>query len=87
MKIRMLVDISGTINGRPYPRRGEVGDLPAVVADHLVLNRYAELAEPAKKQEPSGRADIEEAVETTSVDPVEERAVKSTGRTRKSSET
>jgi len=36
MKVRMKVDISGTLNGAPYPARGEVGDLPEVVADKLV---------------------------------------------------
>jgi hypothetical protein len=75
----MLVDISGTLNGRPYPRKGEVGDVPGPVADHLVSNRYAEYVDPPQPRKA-------EVVETAAAEPVEEKAVKSTVKTRKTPE-
>jgi hypothetical protein len=75
----MLVDISGTINGRPYPRRGDTGDFPKPVADHLVDNKYAEYVDPPQPRKV-------EVMETAAAEPVEEKAVKSTVKTRKTSE-
>jgi len=79
MKVRMLIDISGTLNGRPYPRKGEVGDIPNAVADHLVANRYAEFVDNPKVR-------AVEVVETAAAEPVEETAVKATIKSRKTPE-
>jgi hypothetical protein len=79
MKVRMLVDISGTLNGRPYPRKGEVGDVPGPVADHLVSNRYAEFVDSPKPRKV-------EVTETAAADPVVEKAVKPTVKIRKTPE-
>ena len=84
MKVRMLVDISGTINGRPYPRRGEVDDFPTAVAEHLIGNRYAERVDPIDRHEPKKPAPQPEDIETASVDPVAEKAVRTATRPRKS---
>jgi hypothetical protein len=85
MKVRMLVDISGTLNGRPYPRKGEVGDFVGPVAEHLVSNRYAEFVDPPKKTEVR-KDDNVETVEVASVDPVVEKAAKVAPRPRKPAE-
>lgn len=42
MKVRMKVDISGTRSGQPWPRRGEVIDLPDATGAHLCANGQAE---------------------------------------------
>ncbi|MGW0347566.1 hypothetical protein ACWDX8_13290 [Streptomyces anthocyanicus] len=48
MKVRMLVTMSGTRNGRRWPARGETTDLPASEAERLVAAGVAEeVAEPA----------------------------------------
>ena len=49
-KVKMLVSISGTINGADYPAVGETADLPDVVADHLVDGGLAERVSPAPKR-------------------------------------
>ena len=36
MRIRMTVEMSGTRNGEPWPKRGEVAELPTTEAAHLV---------------------------------------------------
>lgn len=45
MKVKMLVDVSGTRNGEAWPKRGEVADLPTDEAQHLVTVGMAEEAE------------------------------------------
>lgn len=42
MKIRMQVQMSGTRNGQPWPRLGEVAELPTTEAAHLVAAGIAE---------------------------------------------
>lgn len=42
MKVRMLVHMSGTRNGQPWPSKGEPVDLPAAEAAHLVSAGIAE---------------------------------------------
>ncbi|MFJ8163817.1 hypothetical protein ACIRBY_23220 [Streptomyces sp. NPDC096136] len=42
MRIRMTVEMSGTRNGEPWPRRGEVTELPTAEAAHLVGAGIAE---------------------------------------------
>ena len=44
MNVRMKVDMSGSVNGIPYPNRGQVGEIPDVVGVKLCA---AGLAEPA----------------------------------------
>lgn len=41
MKVRMRVEMSGTLNGEPYPRLGEVGEVPDVVGEKLVASGLA----------------------------------------------
>lgn len=41
MKIRMVVEMSGSRNGRPWPKRGEIAELPTGEAQHLVDSRIA----------------------------------------------
>lgn len=55
MKVRMRVDVSGTRDGRPWPPRGEVADLPDDEAAALCA---AAMADPVA--EPDG--DVEKAV-------------------------
>ena len=55
MKIRMKADISGSRNGQPWPRRGEIATLPKGEAADLCA---AGLAEPVADQD----GDVEKAV-------------------------
>lgn len=56
MKVRMKVEVSGHRNGRPWPRRGEVIDLPDEEAAGLCSSG---MAEPAGEE---GGEDVERAV-------------------------
>lgn len=75
MRIRQLIDISGTIDGAEWPGRGE----ELTVADHvgadLIANGYAE-AVSAKTAK----------VETAKVDPVTETAAAPKPRARRTKE-
>jgi hypothetical protein len=71
MRVKMLVSISGTINGQDWPVRGGEIDVPAQVADDLIVNKYAEAVGAAP------------TVETAAADPVVETAAKPAGRPRK----
>lgn len=42
MKIRMIVEMSGSRNGQPWPKRGQTVDLPTGEAQHLVDSGIAE---------------------------------------------
>jgi hypothetical protein len=68
MKIKMLVSISGTIDGQPWAERGEIMQVADAVALDLLSNKYAEAVNEA---------------ETSSVDPVAETAAKPTAKPRK----
>lgn len=65
MKIRMKVDLSGLRDGRPWPPRGEVAEVPDVEGADLcaagaaepVADPPAEKAETAKAPEPEKRAE------------------------------
>lgn len=70
MKIRILVQPTGLLNGRPWAAVGETADVPDVVAIDL-LN--AGFAEPVKGS----------GAETATATPKAETAVKPKGRTRK----
>lgn len=68
MKVRMLIDIDGPIDGRPWPRKGGTIDLADHVAADLISNRYAEALDE---------------VETAVVNPVAETATKPAPRARR----
>lgn len=70
MRIRMKVEMSGTRNGEPWPKRGEVAELPTAEAAHLVGAGIAEqvpdevpVVETATAPEPEASAppDAEDA--------------------------
>lgn len=42
MLIRMLIDMSGTRDGEPWPAKGEEAELPTAAAAHLVASGVAE---------------------------------------------
>lgn len=63
MRIRLLTDISGTIDGQDWPRKGNETDVPDTVAADLIANGFAE---------PVNRKTAK--VETTAADPVTETA-------------
>lgn len=44
MRIRMLVEMTGTRDGVPWPRRGREADLPTAAAAHLISAGVAEEA-------------------------------------------
>ncbi|KIF69241.1 hypothetical protein HY68_12630 [Streptomyces sp. AcH 505] len=60
MKIRMLVEMSGTRDGQPWPAKGVPTELPTAAAAHLVAAGVAEEVPdggaPAarKRREPRG---------------------------------
>lgn len=62
MRIRMLVAMTGTRDGEPWPELGEEAELPTAVAAHLVASGVAEevTEQPARKrrQRGGGRADL-----------------------------
>lgn len=74
MKVRMLVDISGTRDGQEWPRRGGVINVPDLEAQDLIANKFAELV-----------AD-EPVIETAAVAPATETAARKPGRPRKTAE-
>lgn len=41
MLVRMVTQISGTLDGVDYPKPGEVRDFPAAIAADLISNGYA----------------------------------------------
>ncbi|MET8172846.1 hypothetical protein [Streptomyces clavifer] len=51
MKIRMLVEMTGTRDGQPWPAKGREADLPTAAAAHLVASGIAEevRAQPAEE--------------------------------------
>lgn len=63
MRILMLADISGTIDGQDWPRKGNEFDVPENVAADLIANGFAEAV--ARKTA---------KVEAAAVDPVTETA-------------
>lgn len=73
MKIRQLIDISGTIDGTVWPGKGEVLDLADHVAADLIANGYAEQVASSPKRE---IAAADPAVETAAIKPAARRAPK-----------
>jgi hypothetical protein len=66
MRIRQMIDISGTIDGKDWPGRGEEFDIADHVAEDLISNKYAVRVEKPTKHS--------ETIETSQADPVEETA-------------
>lgn len=73
MKIRQLIDISGTIDGTPWPGRGETIELADHVSAHLIAIGYAEAVASSPKRE---TAIVEPTVETAAVKPAGRRTPK-----------
>lgn len=68
MRIKLLIDIAGTIDGQNWPGRGGEIDVPQHVAEDMIANRYAEVV--AKS-------------ETAAVNPVVETAARPAAKPRK----
>lgn len=75
MKVRMIVEISGTRDGEEWPKRGEVIDLPEAEAlDYIAAGLCEADTTPAP------------VTETATVEPVKETAARKPGRPRKTAE-
>lgn len=55
MRIRMLVEMTGTRDGQPWPAKGKEADLPTAAAAHLVSAGVAERVDAAKPPRKGGR--------------------------------
>ncbi|MET8401390.1 hypothetical protein [Streptomyces sp900116325] len=55
MKIRMLVEMTGSRDGEPWPAKGKTVDLPTAAAAHLVSAGIAEAADEDKPPRKGGR--------------------------------
>lgn len=59
MRIRMLVQMTGSRDGEPWPAEGEEADLPTAAAAHLVSSGVAEQVDetpqPDRKRRQGGR--------------------------------
>ncbi len=51
MRVKLLVDISGSRNGEPWPQRGEVMNLPDAEAVDMLNARMAEAMPEVQKVE------------------------------------
>ncbi|OKK06419.1 hypothetical protein AMK26_10360 [Streptomyces sp. CB03234] len=63
MRIRMLVDMTGTRDGQPWPNKGQEADLPTAAAAHLVASGVAEEVTdepPRRKRRSGGDSDADE---------------------------
>lgn len=77
MKVKMLVSITGTIDGKPWPVRGGEIELADHVAADLIANGYAETSTTGEARTVK--------VETAAVDPIVETAAKAAPKARKKS--
>jgi len=71
MRVRQLIDISGTIDGKDWPGKGNELEIPEHVAADLIANGFAEACGKAPK------------IETASADPVAETAATEKPRARR----
>ena len=71
MRVRQLIDISGTIDGQEWPGKGAEIELADHVAADLIANGYAEAFGKASK------------IETAAADPVTETAAAAKPRPRR----
>lgn len=60
MRVRMLIQISGTRNGQPWPAKGGTVDLPDAEAKHLCESGIAEAVKTPKKTESATTNDAPE---------------------------
>jgi hypothetical protein len=58
MKIRMLVEMTGSRDGEPWPAKGEEADLPTAAAAHLVSAGVAEMVSADKPRKGGRRAAV-----------------------------
>ena len=81
MRVRMLLQITGTRNGVSWPRPGGFVDLPESEARCLVINGYAKPApEPVVEEvERAVSEPVEEEMETATVEVAVKRKVKKNG--------
>lgn len=88
MRVRMKVDISGARDGKPWPARGEVADLPDDEAAGLCESGMAEpVAERDKAEKAVPTDDSEKRAEGGRSDQkADEPAKRSSGRSRKPQE-
>lgn len=49
MKVRIIEQPTGMLNGQPWPEAGETVDLPDVAAEDAIASGIAEKVEAAKK--------------------------------------
>jgi hypothetical protein len=68
MKIKMKINLTGTIDGQEWPAIGGVIEVADHVGADMIANRFAE---------------ADETVETAAVNPVKETAAKPAAKTRK----
>lgn len=54
-KVKMLIDISGTVDGKHYPGVGGTIDVPAHVAEKLVSQGYAERGSAPKGEKATAK--------------------------------
>lgn len=55
MRIRMLVEMAGTRDGEPWPKKGDEAELPTAAAAHLVASGVAEEVVGETEQPPRKR--------------------------------
>ncbi|KPC73717.1 hypothetical protein ADL26_13375 [Thermoactinomyces vulgaris] len=60
MRVTMKVDLSGTRNGEPWPRRGETVDLPDEEAAQLCASGMAETAKGKVEKAVPSKAEVAE---------------------------
>lgn len=75
MRIRMKVEMSGTRNGEPWPKRGEVAELPTAEAAHLV---GAGIAEEVRHEAPTVETAVAPVAETSEQPDTEDAAAPET---------
>ena len=73
MKVRMIADVSGTRDGKDWPKRGELVDIPDAEARDLIVARVAAEADD-KDAEAEVNAELESTTLTTGTGPVESAA-------------
>lgn len=82
MKIKMTVEMSGSRNGQPWPRRGETVDLPSGEAQHLVASGIAVEVHGEKAPVETATAPKAEAAETPEPEKPQTPAAEKRGRAR-----
>lgn len=57
MKVRMIEQPNGLLNGEPWPEAGSTADLPDVVAEDMIASGRAEKVAPAAKKTAAAKPD------------------------------